>query len=412
MVGEKKEDDIVGRLEALRKKVPPPTIEKPVEKPREPTTAPDDKRKKLARVIGILVIIIILGGVFFVGSKMLRGPETTPGPVVTTPPSGGETDAEKQARIAELAKAKSDRISEVEAAFSGLPPEYTGEKDRLKKEVEQATTKDGVNAVRYELPAANAWRNYRKDEVNQKAAITGAAIAQIGNVLVKGSDDIKRQIESLTVSELQGMVIREMRSEFIPIRLPRDQFTGGFAEVGDRVNLHYRWNEIFNGSEVAKIKYLAKDGRVVAIMKPASTISLSESEQQKQFGGGAEGKGNVTTISLGASSIAISDGPYGASVGYKQIEKSSTYAVNLAEVQKAAAASKVSLDDFMRNMDKYGARLSEIERETNIADLNTEYLMLVEVSQEEASEIALRLLNQNEKANILVTISKAPTWAS
>jgi hypothetical protein len=266
--------------------------------------------------------------------------------------------------------------------------------------------------MQYETSATNAWRSYRKDEVDKKAVITGGAIAIIGENLIKGADDIKSQIDILTISDLKGMVINEMRFEFIPIRLPRHQFTGGFAEVGDFINIHYFWTEIFNGSTIDHTDYLAKDGRIVAIMKPASTISLSETEQQSQSGGGTEGKGNVTTITLGGSSIAISDGPYGASVGYQTLQKSSSYTVNLAEVQKAAAASKISPEEFMTNMEKYGARLTEIERETNIGDFNAEYLMLVEVSGEEASRLAPVILDINKKPNILVTISRNPGWAS
>jgi hypothetical protein len=89
----------------------------------------------------------------------------------------------------------------------------------------------------------------------------------------------------------------------------------------------------------------------------------------------------VTTISLGSAAIAISDGPYGASVGYQQLQKSSIYTVNLAEVQKAAAASKISEEELMENLEKYGVRLSEIERETNIGDFTAEYLMLVELTE-------------------------------
>jgi len=410
MVGEKKEEDIVGRLEALRKKVPPAAGAPPAP-PAKPPEAPDERRRRIARVVGLLVVLAVVGGAFLIGSKFLKRPAAER-PGVTATPQPGVAEAEEQARLAELAKARAAKIEEIKAAFSGLPSEYMTRRDALIEKVKSTGTKEEVELIDAEEEAAKAWREFRSDEADAKAASTGEAIAQVGEVLIKGVDEIKAQLRFLTLQELRDMVIKEMRTEYIPIRLPRDQITGGFAEVGDRVNIRYRWVEKVNDTEVAKIKYLARDGKVVAIMRAAPVISLSEAEKQKQFGGGAEGKGNVTTLSLGSSGIAISDGPYGASVGYRQLEKSTSYTVNLGEVQEAAAANKISEEDLMKNLEKYGVRLTEIERETSIGDLDAEYLMLVEVTQEEASEVVLRLLDKKEKANILISISKTPSWAS
>jgi hypothetical protein len=407
MVGEKKEEDIVGRLEALRKKVPPPaTGAKAPESVKAPSAEPDEGRRKLARVIGILVIIVVLGGVFFAGSKFLLKPQETLPPMETVAPPPTETDVEQQARIAELAKAKKDKTEEVNEAFAGLPGEYATGKDPVLQDITTSTTKTDVESIDYDAVVLNAWQDYKKDEVDRKVVITGGVIAKIGDRIVKGADEIKSQIDVIILSELKGMEIGEMRSEYIPIRLSRDQSTGGFAKIGDKVNIHYRWTEKINGTEVAKIKYLAKDGTVMDIMRTAGTISLSESEAQRQTGGGTEGKGNVTEITVGGYGISISDGPYGASVGVKSLEKSSSYTVNLAEVQKAAAASKISEEELLSNLEKYGVRLSELESKTNIGDFSAEYLMLVEVSEQEASEVALRVLDSGEKANILITISE------
>jgi hypothetical protein len=402
MVGDKKEEDIVGRLEALRKKVPPPGVERPPKKPQGPKSEPDEKRKKLARVVGVLVIVIILAGVAFVGSKLIGKPAKTPTPGQTFPPSNGNGGVEDQAKLAELANAKSEKIDEINDAFAGLPSGYSQEKDQLIQDVKTKKSVSDVDSMDYQVTVTDAWRIYRKDEVDEKAAINGGVIANLGEKILKGADYIKKQIDVTDVSLLKGMAIKESRSEFIPIRLPRDQVTGGFADVGDRVNIHYRWVEKVNGTDEAKIKYLARDGKVISIMRTAGTISLSETEQQRQTGGGTEGKGNVSSITVGGYGITISDGPYGASVGVKSLEKSSSYTVNLAEVQKAAAASKVSEEEIMKDLEKYGVRLTEIERKTNIGDLRAEYLILIEVTEDEASELVMRLLDPAEKANIFI----------
>ena len=79
---------------------------------------------------------------------------------------------------------------------------------------------------------------------------------------------------------------------------------------------------------------------------------MSETEDQRQTGGGAEGKGNVTSLSVGGYGISISDGPYGASAAAMSLTKSSSYSVNLEEVQKAAAANKISKEELMNDLEK------------------------------------------------------------
>jgi hypothetical protein len=401
MVGEKKEEDIVGRLEALRKKVPPPTAEKAARKPTEPEEE-DEGRRRLARIVGIFVILGVLIGIFLIGSNLFfdEHVETPPPFATTTPPMD---EAQEQAKLAELATAKSDKIDEIRDAFAGLPQDYTAGRDRLTQDVKTSPTKEDVENIDYEIAALSSWRQFRTGEVDLKAAATGQVIALIGEKIVKDSGAIKSQIQILALSELKAMIIKETRSEFLPIRLPRDQITGGYANVDDRVNIHYRFFENINGTDFPRVKYLAKDGKVVEIMRAAGTISLSEAESQAQSGGGTEGKGNVTSISLGGTSFSITDGPYGASAGFRSLTKSSVYTVNLAEVQKAAAASKISEEELMKSLEKYGIRLTEIERETNIGDFSAEYLMLVEVTEDEAREV-IRYLDK--KANILITISK------
>lgn len=422
MVGDNREEDIVGRLEALRKKVPPPSTKTPQPKqPKGPEQEPDEKRRKMARIIGVLVILVIISGVGLLGSKFLTkdsGPTETVAPTPPVVDEGPVVEEVDPALIAELADARSNKTKDVEEAFKDVPSGYGQNKEALIKEINTAPTKEEVEVIDIDEALIKTWRQLRNDELSSLTQVTPSVIARIGDGLVKGTDQIQKEINLATLNDLKTMRINEMRPEYIPIRLPRDQITGGFAEVGDTINIHYSWVEKINGTDVPKVKYLAKDGKVISIMRAAGTISLSESESKAQSGGGTEGKGNVTSISssvgslgLSSISISISDGPYGASLGAKSVAKQSSYTVNLGEVQKAAAANKISPDVLEENLNKYGIRLSEIERDTNMGDFGAEYLMLVEVTEDEAGEIAMRLLNPSEKSNLLMTISEKPTWA-
>jgi hypothetical protein len=186
--------------------------------------------------------------------------------------------------------------------------------------------------------------------------------------------------------------------------LPRTRAGGGFIEEGDVVNIYYK-KETGEGIELIT---LAKNAKVMAILraKASGTISMSESELKSETGGGTEGKGNVPSITVG--SLQPITGSYPASAGYKIMQSENTYTVDITEVQKAAAANKITMESFNKSLYKYGVELGTIERETNVGDFDVEFLMLLEVSEDETPEI-IKLLSPDTIGDIYLTIVKA-SW--
>ncbi|MEE8358665.1 MAG: hypothetical protein V3R82_04570, partial [Candidatus Hydrothermarchaeales archaeon] len=58
------------------------------------------------------------------------------------------------------------------------------------------------------------------------------------------------------------------------------------------------------------------------------------------------------------------------------------------------------------SLEAYGVKLNTIERETNIGDFDTEYLMLVEMDEIEASKVVSKLMDDEERDRLYATISK------
>lgn len=378
-MAEKEKEDIVKRLEALRRKPPEERIAPP------PGVAPELRRRRLARLVGIGVISLFLIAIFYLGYILLGKPK--------------EEVAVRKPGFEEL---KAQRISDIQAAFQGLPPEYAVEMESLIEEVNKAETREAIAAVDYVKAATKAWRSYLTDELN-KFKPTLEIELKVGEKLYRGRERILQGINQLSLEELKKAALRIAGFEYVPIRLNREQAVGGMAEPGDVVNIYYKNN--------SKIIRLAKDARVIAVLRGISSgdIQLSEREKKLDTGGGVEGYGTATSLSIGSTGASLT-GSYEGSTGLKIRQTETTYTVDIEEIQKAAAASKLPPSYIEETLANYGLRLNAIERKTNIGDLDIEYLMLFEVRGEEAPELVLHALSEKDRKNIFITISKTSDW--
>ena len=379
-------EDIVSRLEALRKRAPP----RAEAAPAAPSPPPDDRRKKLYRIVGVAVIIIIIFGIFFAGYKLLIKPMEEKAKLTEQ-----EAAKAKQAFV----KAQNQKIAEIEQAFAGLPPKYAAEKEQLIAQVRAAKSAAELNAVDIKGAANRAWRAYLNDEAEAKKEVFGEdrMVMIAGNQTYKGYAKIAAAISTLDYNLLRSAVIEQIRTVFVPVRLPREQAAGGFMMPGDFVNIYYK-----NGTEAVEI---VTDARVVAILRAAASISLSETENKIVSGQGGEAKGEGTISTGGVSSLT---GPI--SIGVRQSSSSTTYTVDLKEVQKAAAANKIDpsyIEEALRN---YGIKLSQLEIESQVGNFDEEYLILLEMREEEAKALISKSLSDKERANLQMVLSKPSPW--
>ncbi|MFQ6105666.1 MAG: DUF515 domain-containing protein [Candidatus Hydrothermarchaeaceae archaeon] len=382
-MAEEEKEDIVERLEALRKRVPKEvTAEKPVTEPPS-----DEKRRRMSRIVGLAVVIFFLLMIFFVGYKLILKP----------------SQEIKEEEAVNFAEAKLQTLNEIKDAFAGLPPEYASEKSKLISQVEGTASMSQLKGIDFASPATDAWRKYSLDRLEEITKVTNLVEMVAGAATYREVDAIKEKINLLSYKELKSADIRELVTEYVPIRLSRGQAAMGVTEPGDTVNIY------FKGSE--GIKVLAKNARVVAVLrgKTSGTINLAESEKKTDTGGGIEGTGTTSSLSIGSTSASLA-GSFQGSTGLKMRESATTYTVNIEELQKAAAASKLPENYIEDVLENYGLKLSKIERETNIGDLDIEYLILFEVSDKEAPELVLRAMSSGDRSNIFVTLSGMSKW--
>lgn len=382
-------DDIVSRLEALRKRAPPKAEAAP---PAAQSPPPDERRRRLYRIVGVAVILIIIFGIFFAGYKLVIKPME----------EKAKLEEQKAVKAREaFVKAQKQKIAEIEQAFAGLPAKYAAEKEQLIASVKAARNIGELKAIDVKAAANRAWRAYLSDEAEAKREAFGEErmVMYAGNQTYKGYAKIAAAITTLDYTVLRNAVIEQMRTVFVPVRLPREQAAGGFMMPGDYVNIYYK-----NGTEAVEI---VTDARVVAILRASASISLSETENRIISGQGGEAKGEGTISTGGVSSLT---GPI--SIGVRQSSSSTTYTVDLTEVQKAAAANKIDpayIEEVLRN---YGIKLSKLEIESQVGDFEEEYLILLEMREEEAKALISKYLSDKDRANLQMVLSKPSQWMS
>jgi len=371
-------EDIVGRLEALRKRVP---AEAPPEKKATPEA--DERRKKIARAIGILIVVLFIFGIAYAGYKFIYIPK-----------KAQERAMIDQATMQQVAlqKAKQETVAALRSDFAGLPQDYRQEEESLIRSVEGASTTSEVQGLKAkgQSIAKEGWIAYRTIQLGDLAKKTDklrmivTVQQKVGNetkqisTYYKGEERIRGVLHTLSIPELKSATIEEIRTTYVAVRLERLQAGGGLVEIGKKVNIYFR--EVGDDTQGATMTALAKDAKVMAVMRAqSSSISLTESENKKDTGVGGSTTGTAT-VSLGGIGPISTEG--GVSAGYRERQTQTTYSIDLIEVQKAAAASKLEESYIESVLMKYGIKLGNIERESNIADFEEEYILLLEVSEE------------------------------
>jgi hypothetical protein len=363
-MAEKEAEDIVGRLEALRKRVP--------EEKEKPPEKPTPERRRLARIVGILVVVLIIASVSFAGYKF-----------VYTPMKERKEVEIAVARAEEEAffQAKSEKLKEINTAFAGLPSKYAAQKPLLLEELNKASTRSEVLAIDVSGPADEGWRGYRLDELEDVLKVAERVKMQVGNDTYRGYDEIKQRIEQLPYTILKLVVIQEYKSVQFPMRLKREQ-AGGWAKPENIVDIWLKGDPPV---------LLANDAKVIDIMvsEASGSISLTETEMKSDVGSGTSTRGGVTISSSGSRTRTTQ----------------TSYSIDISELQKAAAANKLPEGYIDSVLGDYGMRLYSIKIETGVANPEEELLILFEVAEDEVPELVKRAAPSSEdRKDIFVTI--------
>lgn len=327
---------------------------------------PDDDQKTLigAAVFGIILIVLVGAGYYF---------------LVYSPYQES------------LSNAQQSKLSEINTYFTGALASDPSAIS-LRAEVQSATTPEQVEAIDVLGPATDSWRTYQTQVIKNISKQSNS----YGRVMITYTTDtqkssILKDSDAYTfVNRSDAGVLSQIDIEFpdtvvIPIITTRLQAAGGLVNVGNSVDI-YLLNGTTSNNTVSNGTPNISGATVLAILR-------------------AKDSGTINANKSHAQSVAISNIAGTSGSGSSRSEAASG---DVEEILKAVSSGNWDESEVSNYLSNYGWKLSNFERESNLGDLNSQYLLLLEVPRENAV-----WLIQNMNGVILtVPTEDAPSWMS
>ncbi|WP_414469667.1 DUF515 domain-containing protein [Methanobacterium sp. ACI-7] len=321
---------------------------------------PDDDQKTLvgAAVFGLILIILVGAGYYF---------------LVYSPYQDAMGDA------------KQSKINEVKTYFKGpLATDPRGIDLRL--QIDSAETPEQVLAIDVLGPATQAWREYQTQQIESQKDPYGRVMVAYAannqkNIILKVSD-AQKLVNEADASVLSNMEIKTPDTVAIPMIISRLQAAGGLINVGNSVDV-YLMNATPDNSTNSSVENNTPSisgATVLAILRARDSGVITANISRTQ---------DIAINQL----IQSSSRSQGASSDVEQLLR--------------GASARVLDDSEIRSLlDNYGLRLSDFERQSNLGELDAQYLVLLEVPRENAIFL---IRNMN---NVILTVptQQAPEW--
>lgn len=335
----------------------------------------------------------------------------------------------------ELDLERNTKLNEINSLYKG-PLEVNDNAYSLKNQVNEAYDVAEIKSIDVLMFATKDWRMHHSKKIVDCKDDFGRIMMSYGNnkniiMSVKDANDFIQDNDARILSNVQ---FEKVNTVIVPISLSRLQATGGLISVGSVVDI-YSLSDNSTESEYMMEESIQSNESMVN-----GSLEREEDEGGEALdsmdGEGLDGEGLDGLDGLDSESLeSESEGPVvsGATVlailrskdsgivdstlsksntiikGNKTnpFENTSTYSTDVEEQLKKAVLNSSNdngaLDSYLTN---YGVRLSNFERMSNLGDLDSEYIILLEVPQGDVNFVI------NNMGNIILTIPTefAPNW--
>jgi hypothetical protein len=372
ITGEKKEEKEKKSKTSDERKKPRP-MPRPRRKPTsQPSLTPGPKKKPTrfgrqinqedqrtligAVVFGIIILLIVVGGYYFLVYS----------PYQQT-----------------LNAAKTTKINEVNTYFKG-PLAVDPRKQALMAEIDGATTPESVLAVDVLGPATGAWREYQTQQIKAQKDNYGRVMivyaAGTTKQIIIGVSDAQKIVNRSDASVLANMVIKTPDTVAVPIIVNRLQAAGGLVNVGDKVDVYLNTNATNQTNVTSGPTPKISGATVLAILR-------------------ARDSGTITANMTHAQDFAINQ-------LVQSVSRSQSASKDVEQLLRAAASRNWDEGQVRELLNSYGWRLSDFERESNLGELDAQYLVLLEVPREDT----LFVIQNMNSLYLTVPTQTAPVW--
>ena len=306
----------------------------------------------------------------------------------------------------ELNLEKNSKLNELNTLYKG-PLELNSNAYTLENRINTAYDIEEIKSIDILRFATKDWRIYHSSKIVSCKDDFGRVMMSYGEnkdiiMSVKDANDFVKDNDAKILSNVQ---FERVNTVIVPISLSRLQATAGLISVGSVVDV-YSLND--NSSEPID-DYESTDE------------NLSSVQSNETIGNGSSEKTEEDPIVSGATVLAIlrskDSGLVDSTVSKsktiikgnetKPFENTVSYSSDVEELLKSSVLNSSNVNDALDSyLMNYGVRLSNFERMSNLGDLDSEYIILLEVPHSDVNFII------NNMDNLILTIPTdfAPNW--
>lgn len=326
-------------------------------KPKSIELSEDEKKKKIGIAITTLIIIVLIISTYYF---LIYEPSQQ-----------------------KLEQAQNDKLNELHSLYKG-PLASATEAFTLEKRIKDCKSASEVNSINIIGPATKSWKDFQKRSINENHDGFNRTMAVYENndnkSVIMSVGDALKLVNDNCVSIISNIRFEVPDTISVPILISRLQAGAGLLSVGSVVDIFTQ--KTFNTTDTSEnATSLSLSGCTVI-----SILRCEESgEIESQYG---------TSKTLINGNVSNPN------------ENTDTFTANVIEMIKGSLSGGYNEQETLQMLEHYGVRLSNSERQINLAELDTQYLLLVEIPHDKVEYVI------NNMDNIILTIptKNAPDW--
>lgn len=317
----------------------------------------------------------------------------------------------------ELNLEKNSKLNELNALYKG-PLEVNDNAYTLENRINQAYDIEEIKSIDVLRYATKDWRIYHSSKIVSCKDDFGRIMMSYGenkNIImsVKDANDFVKDNDAKVLSNVQ---FEKVNTVIVPISLSRLQATAGLISVGSVVDVYslsdndsdysYANEDVGEDEDFSENEEISNN---LSSISSNETLNgtLEETERDPIVSGAtvlailrSKDSGLVdSTVSKSKTVIKGNE--------TKPFENTVSYSSDVEELLKSSVLNSKSdnnvLDSYLMN---YGVRLSNFERMSNLGDLDSEYIILLEVPQSDVNFV----INNMDNLILAIPTDFAPNW--
>ena len=317
----------------------------------------------------------------------------------------------------ELNLEKNSKLNELNALYKG-PLELNENYYTLENRINQAYDIEEIKSIDILRSATKDWRVYHSSKIVSCKDDFGRVMMSYGknkNIImsVKDANDFVKDNDAKILSNVQ---FEKVNTVIVPITLSRLQATAGLISVGSVVDIYSLDDNSSYSEEYGDIKDNSRysegevdmDSNLSSISSNETLENTLETTEEDPIVSGATVLAILRSKDSGLVDSTVSKSKTLIKGNEtKPFEDTVSYSSDVEELLKSSVLNSNSnnnaLDSYLMN---YGVRLSNFERMSNLGDLDSEYIILLEVPQSDVNFVI------NNMDNLILTIPTdfAPDW--